>query len=120
MALSDADVAKALSAPDVSTKDFIFQQTMLRIKDPKVSLDFYSRVLGMRCVVIGCIHNKNTFFCLNVIYWFFFRMLANYHFPDMKFSLYFMGYEKEEDIPKDTVERTKWAFMRKATLELTQ
>lgn len=34
---------------DEATKDYIFQQTMLRVKDPKVSLDFYSRVLGMRC-----------------------------------------------------------------------
>lgn len=50
MALSDGDVDKALSTPDSSTKDFIFQQTMLRVKDPNVSLDFYSRVLGMRSV----------------------------------------------------------------------
>lgn len=35
---------------DEATKDFILQQTMLRVKDPKVSLDFYSRVLGMRFV----------------------------------------------------------------------
>lgn len=48
MALSQEDVVAALSAPDPSTKDFIFQQTMLRVKDPKASLDFYSRVLGMR------------------------------------------------------------------------
>jgi lactoylglutathione lyase len=38
----------------------------------------------------------------------------------MKFSLFFMGYEKEEDMPSDPLERTKWVFMRKATLELTQ
>ena len=34
--------------PDPSTKDYVMQQTMLRVKDPKISLDFYSRVLGMR------------------------------------------------------------------------
>ena len=34
--------------PDASTKDFIMQQTMMRVRDPKVSLDFYTRVLGMR------------------------------------------------------------------------
>lgn len=44
------DHEKYLSEPDDVCKDYIMQQTMMRIKDPKVSLDFYSRVLGMRCV----------------------------------------------------------------------
>jgi lactoylglutathione lyase len=34
--------------PDEVTKSYIMQQAMYRIKDPKASLDFYSRVLGMR------------------------------------------------------------------------
>jgi lactoylglutathione lyase len=80
--------------PDPSTKDYVMQQTMLRVKDPKVSLDFYSRVLGM-------------------------RLLKKLDFPSMKFSLYFMGYEKAEDIPKDETERTRWCFTRPATIELT-
>ena len=42
-------------------------------------------------------------------------------FPSMKFSLYFLGYEKAEDIPMtDDKERTRWTFSRKATVELTQ
>ncbi|XP_031561067.1 lactoylglutathione lyase-like [Actinia tenebrosa] len=94
MALSQEDVNAALSTPDPSTNDFIFQQTMFRVKDPKASLDFYSRILGM-------------------------RLLTKYDFPEMKFSLFFMGFEKEEDMPSDPLERTKWAFTRKATLELT-
>ncbi|EDO29146.1 predicted protein [Nematostella vectensis] len=94
MSLSDADVAAAVSQPDPCTKDFVFQQTMLRIKDPKASLDFYTRVMGM-------------------------RLLTKYDFPSMTFTLYFLGYEKEADIPSDPVERTKWVFMRRACLELT-
>ena len=50
--LPHTDYRSYLSEPDPSCKDFIMQQTMMRIKDPKVSLDFYSRVLGMRCVCV--------------------------------------------------------------------
>ncbi|KAF4798739.1 Lactoylglutathione lyase [Turdus rufiventris] len=48
------------------------------------------------------------------------RLLQKFDFPTMKFSLYFLGYEDKNDIPKDKAERTPWTFSRKATLELTQ
>ena len=48
------------------------------------------------------------------------RLLKRLDFPAMKFSLYFMGYEQAEDIPKEESERTRWTFSRKATVELTQ
>jgi lactoylglutathione lyase len=35
---------------DPATRDYVFNQTMLRIKDPERSLDFYTRVMGMRLV----------------------------------------------------------------------
>ena len=38
----------------------------------------------------------------------------------MKFSLYFVGFEKAEDIPADEEERTRWMLSQKATVELTQ
>lgn len=93
-ALSNDKVTATLKEPDESTKDFIFQQTMYRIKDPEASLKFYNNVLGM-------------------------RLLKKLDFPSMKFSLYFMGFEDKNDIPEDENERTEWAFSRKATLELT-
>lgn len=88
------DYLKYCVEPDPSCNDFIMQQTMMRIKDPKRSLKFYTEVLGM-------------------------RLLKRLDFPSMKFTLYFMGYEKKEDIPSDETERTRWMFTRKATIELT-
>ncbi len=41
---------------------------MLRVKDPARTLDFYTRVIGM-------------------------RLLSRLDFNDMKFSLYFMGFQ---------------------------
>ncbi|KAK1561297.1 hypothetical protein QYE76_037241 [Lolium multiflorum] len=79
---------------DPATKGYFMQQTMFRVKDPKVSLDFYSRVMGM-------------------------SLLKRLDFPDMKFSLYFLGYEDLSAAPADPVKRTEWTFGQKATIELT-
>ena len=47
------------------------------MKDPKASLAFYTGVLGM-------------------------RLLNHFHFPEMKFSLYFLGFIPDSTtIPKD-------------------
>ncbi|KAE8778644.1 lactoylglutathione lyase [Hordeum vulgare] len=79
---------------DPATKGYFMQQTMFRVKDPKVSLDFYSRVMGM-------------------------SLLKRLDFPEMKFSLYFLGYEDLSAAPVDPVQRTGWTFGQKATIELT-
>jgi len=92
--LTKEEIHAACGSPDSSTEDFVFQQTMFRIKDAKKSLDFYTRILGM-------------------------RLLKDLHFPDMKFSLYFLGFEPASSIPSDEKERTYWTFKQKATLELT-
>ena len=74
-------------------ENFVFNQTMLRIKDPEASVAFYREVLGM-------------------------TLLDHFDFPDMEFSLYFMGYPASE-IPSDKTERAKWIFEQPALLELT-
>lgn len=76
-----------------ATQDFVLNQTMLRIKDPAHSIPFYRDVLGM-------------------------RLLAQFDFPAMEFSLYFMGYH-DGPIPEDDAARAKWVFEQPALLELT-
>jgi len=68
-------------------------QTMLRIKDPGRSVAFYSDVLGM-------------------------QLLEKFDFPEMQFSLYFMGYPTG-NVPEEPAERAKWLFEQPALLELT-
>lgn len=67
---------------------------MFRIRDPKASLDFYTRALGM-------------------------TLLERLDFADMTFSLYFLGYVDAASIPSDRKERVQWMFSQPATLELT-
>ncbi|KAL1458670.1 hypothetical protein WDU94_008800 [Cyamophila willieti] len=93
--LSDSEAnALCVVSQDLATSQFIMQQTMYRIKDPRKSLPFYSIVLGM-------------------------SLLKKLDFPAMKFSLYFMGYENMNEAPSDPAERTAWTFKRKGTIELT-
>ncbi|KAI3428531.1 hypothetical protein D9Q98_007354 [Chlorella vulgaris] len=80
--------------PPPETKGYYFQQTMVRIRDPEASLKFYTDVLGM-------------------------TLLCKLDFAEMKFSLFFLGYQKPEDVPEDPVERAKWMFGLPACLELT-
>jgi lactoylglutathione lyase len=81
--------------PPAATLGFVFNHAMLRVKDPAVALDFYTRVLGL-------------------------RVLRKLDFPEMKFSLYFLAYVSAADaVPEDPGERTSWMFSQRAVLELT-
>ena len=82
---------------DLETQSYVFNQTMMRIKDPKVSLDFYTRIIGM-------------------------RLYRKLDFPDMKFTLYFLAMPRDVDhdnVPNDDNKRTTWTFSQRAMLELT-
>lgn len=75
-----------------------FQQTMIRIKDPKVSVPFYEKLFG----------------CTTV---------AELHFPQAKFSLYFLGtIDANEKIPADPKSSEAKEYMNSISgtlLELT-
>ncbi len=81
---------------DKETQSYVFNQTMMRIKDPKISLDFYTRIIGM-------------------------KLYRKIDFPDMKFTLYFLAMEGDvnNNVPEEDNKRTTWTFSQRAMLELT-
>jgi lactoylglutathione lyase len=90
-----ADVPGVAVTRDPATRDFVFNHTMLRVKDPQVSLDFYTRVLGFTLV------RKNDF-------------------EKGKFSLYFLALVDDGDeIPDDAAARRTWLARQRGVLELT-
>ncbi|ROU07512.1 lactoylglutathione lyase [Lysobacter enzymogenes] len=81
--------------PEAATRDFVFNHTMLRIKDPAASLDFYTRVLG-------------------------FTLVRKRDFIDAKFSLYFLVLVNDPtQIPAEEPARGQWLLSQRGVLELT-
>lgn len=77
------------------TQGFVLNHTMLRVKDPAIALDFYTRILGL-------------------------RVLRKLDFPEMAFSLYFLAYPvKGRKVPEDAGERMAYTFSQAGVLELT-
>jgi lactoylglutathione lyase len=70
-------------------------QTMMRVRDPEVSIDFYTRILGM-------------------------TMIRRIDFGEMRFSVYFLAYLRDgETIPETPDALARFVFDRETTLELT-
>lgn len=70
------------------------QQTMVRVKDPRVSLDFYCNVLG-------------------------FRLIMHREFPQWGFNVYFVAQCDPSLIPEDKEEQWKFCMRSPACIELT-
>jgi len=71
-------------------KSYIFNHTMLRVKDPQLSLKFYRDILGM-------------------------SVIQKWDFEKAQFSLYFLAYDTAED----ALDKGKQQFSREGVLELT-
>ncbi|SDW28622.1 lactoylglutathione lyase [Lysobacter enzymogenes] len=81
--------------PEAATRDFVFNHTMLRIKDPQASLDFYTRVLG-------------------------FTLVRKRDFNEAQFSLYFLVLVNDPaQIPAEEPARGQWLLSQRGVLELT-
>jgi lactoylglutathione lyase len=82
--------------PSDASRGFTLNHTMLRVKDPAVALDFYTRIFGM-------------------------RLLRKLDFAEMSFSLYFLHRPAAEGDapPADVGERMAWTFAQRGILELT-
>ena len=95
MTFSSETYPGVCASPSVASQGFVLNHSMLRVKDPAVSLDFYTRIMGM-------------------------RVLRKLDFPEMKFSLYFLAVaELAQGAPSYQGERTAWTFSQSGILELT-
>ncbi|CAM3729389.1 lactoylglutathione lyase [Kerstersia gyiorum] len=96
MSIKDLNSLPGVTAhPEAVTRDYVFNHTMLRVKDIERSLDFYTRVLG-------------------------FSMVEKHDFPKAGFSLYFLALLADPGVmPDDPAERHEWRKAQAGMLELT-
>jgi lactoylglutathione lyase len=93
--MSSEALQERYHAPAGETRGFVFNQTMLRVKDPVASVGFYRDVMGM-------------------------QLVKAIPFDAFSFTLYFMGYvDGPESYPASNSARFVHAFGQPAMLELT-
>lgn len=76
---------------EAATRGFRLTRTVLRIRNPEVSIAFYSRVLG-------------------------FHVIHKYDLPELKYSIYVLAHDQRP--PESPGERAAWLFGRRGLLEL--
>ena len=89
------DVPGVAAQAPAETTGFVFNHTMLRVKDITASLDFYTRVLG-------------------------YQLIDKRDFAEAQFSLYFLAYVPAGAVvPEDDSQRRVWMAGLPGVLELT-
>ncbi len=89
------DIAGVAAQAPAETQGFVFNHTMLRVKDITASLDFYTRVLG-------------------------YQLIDKRDFAEAQFSLYFLAYVPAGmAVPEDDATRRVWMAGLPGVLELT-
>ncbi len=96
MTLDELNALPGVTAePEAATRDYVYNHTMIRVKNLEHALDFYTRVLG-------------------------FTLIEKNDFPEAKFSLYFLALLPDRTrIPQDPTERHRWRKSIPGILELT-
>lgn len=95
MNVNEKQVANVVHNPPSQTAGFVFNHTMLRVKDPAASLAFYTSVMGM-------------------------ALVCKEDYLNDKFSLYFLSQlQPDTQLPKDKEARKQWLSQQRGILELT-
>ncbi|MGP2731943.1 lactoylglutathione lyase [Serratia bockelmannii] len=95
MPLNDLLTLPGVAAqPDAVTDGYVFNHTMIRVKDLAKALDFYTRVLGFTPVYLE-------------------------EFKEAAFTICYLTRSPREQIPQDDDERKRWALSQPGILELT-
>lgn len=95
MPFADLQALPGVASPEAATRGYVFNHTMIRVKDVAASLDFYTRVLGFVPV-----HRQD--------------------FPEAEFTIYYLVLRADvENIPDDDRERLRWVLGQPGVLELT-
>jgi lactoylglutathione lyase len=95
MSLSPLLEMPGVSTPEAAARGYVFNHTMIRVKDLAPSLDFYTRVLGFTPV-----HRQD--------------------FPEAAFTIVYLVLVADRAvIPEDASERLQWVLSQPGVLELT-
>jgi lactoylglutathione lyase len=95
MSLADLQSLPGVASRDVATGGFVFNHTMIRVKDVERSLAFYTGVLG-------------------------FTLVHRHDFPDAEFTIFYLVLRGVvASIPDDDAQRLRWVLGQPGVLELT-